>query len=109
MSFHITSGNIGQAMAPLLFAPYVQRFGLSATPWLMIPAVAVLGGFLLRKLPSFERLQDSGEGGGFGALRPYAKPLSLLYFIVVLRTLTAISFGTFVPVMLTRKPLYWRT
>ena len=25
MSFHITSGTLGQAMAPLLFAPFVQR------------------------------------------------------------------------------------
>ena len=103
MAFHITSGNIGQAAAPLLFAPYVQRFGLGATPWLMIPAVALLGGVLLRKLPSFERLQDPTEARGFTALRPYAKPLSLLYLIVVMRTLTALSFSTFVPVMLTRR------
>jgi FSR family fosmidomycin resistance protein-like MFS transporter len=34
------------------------------------------------------------------ALRPYARPLTLLYFIVVLRTLTTASFSTFVPVML---------
>jgi FSR family fosmidomycin resistance protein-like MFS transporter len=103
MAFHITSGNLGQAVAPLLFAPYVQRFGLRATPWLLIPAVALLGGVLLRKLPSFERLQDTTEARGFAALRPYAKPLSLLYLIVVMRTLTALSFSTFVPVMLTRR------
>ena len=103
MSFHITSGTLGQAMAPLLFAPFVQRFGLSATPWLVIPGVAVLIGFLLRRLPPMERLHESGSGGGFRALRPYARPLSLLYVIVVLRTLTAISFGTFIPVMLTRR------
>jgi FSR family fosmidomycin resistance protein-like MFS transporter len=103
MAFHITSGTIGQAIAPLLFAPYVQRFGLSATPWLMIPALALLGGVLLRRLPSFERLQDTTEPRGFRALRPYAKPLTLLYLIVVMRTLTALSFATFVPVMLTRQ------
>ena len=103
MSLHITSGNLGQAVAPLLFAPYVQRFGLGATPWLMLPAVALLGGALLPKLPAFERLQDSTEARGVGALRPYAKPLSLLYLIVVMRTLTALSFSTFVPVMLTRR------
>jgi MFS transporter, FSR family, fosmidomycin resistance protein len=102
MSFHITSGTLGQAMAPLIFAPFVQVYGLRATPWLMIPALGVLA-VLLRKLPSFERLQDSGAPAGFQALRPYAKPLSLLYLIVVLRTLTAVSFSTFVPVMLTRR------
>jgi FSR family fosmidomycin resistance protein-like MFS transporter len=102
MSFHITSGTLGQAMAPLVFAPFVQRYGIGATPWLMLPALAVLA-VLLRKLPSFERLQDTDAPAGFQALRPYAKPLSLLYSIVVIRTLTAVSFSTFVPVMLTRR------
>jgi FSR family fosmidomycin resistance protein-like MFS transporter len=103
MSFHITSGTLGQAMAPLLFAPFVQRFGLRATPWLVIPGALLLIGFLLRRVPPVERLHESGSGGGIRALRPYARPLTLLYVIVVLRTLTAISFGTFVPVMLTRR------
>jgi len=103
MSFHITSGTLGQAMAPLLFAPFVQRFGLFATPWLVIPGVAVLMGVLLRRVPPVERLHESGPHGGLRALIPYARPLTLLYAIVVLRTLTAISFGTFIPIMLTRR------
>jgi FSR family fosmidomycin resistance protein-like MFS transporter len=105
MSFHITSGTLGQAIAPLIFAPFVQVYGLRATPWLMVPAVVLLAGFLLRKLPSFERLQEHGDAAGFGALRPYATPLTLLYLVVVLRTLAAICFSTFVPIMLTRRGL----
>lgn len=105
MSFHITSGSLGQAMAPLAFAPFVQAFGLPATPWLLLPAVALLGGILLPHVPPIERLQDHGAGAGISALRPYARPLTLLYFIVVLRTLTATTFATFVPVMLTRRGL----
>jgi FSR family fosmidomycin resistance protein-like MFS transporter len=103
MSFHITSGNLGQAFAPLLFAPYVQIFGLRATPWLMIPSLVLLATVLLPRLPAIERLQEGGQAQGFAALRPYARPLTLLYLIVVLRTLTALSFSTFVPVMLTRR------
>ena len=103
MSFHITNGTVGQAMAPLIFAPFVQRFGLNATPLLMVPALAVLCLFLLRRIPPFERLQEHHDGGGIAALRPYARPLTLLYLIVVLRTLTAMSFSTFVPVLLTRR------
>jgi FSR family fosmidomycin resistance protein-like MFS transporter len=103
MSFHITSGTLGQAMAPLIFAPFVQRFGLRATPWLVVPGLVVLAGILLRRVPPVERLHESGGGGGLRSLRPYARPLSLLYLIVVLRTLTAISFSTFIPVMLTRR------
>ena len=103
MSFHITSGTLGQAIAPLAFAPFVQHYGLPATPMLVVPAVVVLGAVLLRRMPTIERLQESHAGTGFSALRPYARPLTLLYFIVVLRTLTAMSFSTFVPVMLTRR------
>ncbi len=105
MSTHITSGTVGQAMAPLVFAPFVQQFGLRATPLLMIPALVVLLLVLLRRIPTFERLQEHHEAGGLAALRPYARPLTLLYFIVVLRTLTAMSFSTFVPVLLTRRGL----
>jgi FSR family fosmidomycin resistance protein-like MFS transporter len=105
MSAHITSGTVGQAMAPLLFAPFVQQFGLRATPLLMIPALAVLLLVLLRRIPVFDRLQEHHEAGGIAALRPYARPLTLLYLIVVLRTLTAMSFSTFVPVLLTRRGL----
>ena len=102
MSFHISSGTLGQAMAPLLFAPFVQRFGLRAIPWLILPGLAVAA-VLLRRVPPVERPHESRAGGGLRALRKYAKPLSLLYVIVVLRTLTAVSFSTFVPVMLTRR------
>ena len=105
MSFHITSGTLGQAIAPLAFAPFVQAFGLRATPVLMVPALSVLAIALLRRVPRVERLHDARTTAGVGALRAYAKPLTLLYLIVVLRTLTSMSFSTFVPVMLTRRGL----
>jgi FSR family fosmidomycin resistance protein-like MFS transporter len=105
MSFHITSGTLGQALAPLAFAPVAEHFGLRATPLLAIPGLAVLVLVLLPRVPPIERLHEKGATGGFGPLRPYARPLTLLYLIVVLRTLTAISFSTFAPVMLTRRGL----
>jgi FSR family fosmidomycin resistance protein-like MFS transporter len=105
MSFHITSGTLGQAIAPLVFAPFVQQFGLRMTPILMVPALGILLIVLLRRMPAIDRLQESHEAAGIRALRPYAKPLTLLYLIVVLRTLTTTSFSTFVPVMLTRRGL----
>lgn len=101
MSFHITSGTLGQAIAPLAFAPMVQRFGLTSTPLLALPALAAVA-LLIRRIPPIERPRETADGG-FAALRPYAQPLTLLYLIVVLRTLTAMSFGTFTPVMLTRR------
>lgn len=100
MSVHITGGSLGFSLGPLLFAPFAQRFGLEWTPLLVVPGLVVVA-FLLVRVPHVDFPQT--ERHGFGALRPYARPLALLYFIVVLRTLTAIAFATFMPVMLTRQ------
>jgi FSR family fosmidomycin resistance protein-like MFS transporter len=100
MSVHITGGTLGFSLGPLLFAPIAERYGLAWTPLLALPGLAVIG-FFLTRVPRIPLHADSS--GGFHALRPYAKPLSLLYLIVVLRTLTSLAFATFVPVMLTRR------
>jgi FSR family fosmidomycin resistance protein-like MFS transporter len=102
MSVHITGGTLGFSMGPLIFAPAAQHFGLHWTPLLAIPGLIVIAFFLTRVPPI--PLHHDGIAG-FRALRPYARPLSLLYIIVVLRTLTSLAFATFVPVMLTRRGL----
>ncbi len=102
MALHISGGSLGFSLGPVVFAPFVQRFGLPWLPVLALPALALLVVFL-RPIPAVDRLQEAHEARGFAALRPYAKPLTLLYLIVVLRTLTAQAFSTFVAVMLTRR------
>ena len=102
MSFHITAGSLGFSLGPLVFAPFADRYGLHWLPLLMVPALVILA-FRLPKIPRIETLQEHRESGGFRALRPYAKPLTLLYMIVVVRTLASLSFATFMPVMLTRR------
>jgi FSR family fosmidomycin resistance protein-like MFS transporter len=102
MSVYITGGTLGFSLGPLMFAPFAERFSLGWTPLLAIPGLLIVGFFLTRVPPM---PLHASAGGSFRALRPYAKPLALLYLIVVLRTLTAISFATFVPVMLTRRGL----
>ena len=102
MSFHITGGSLGFSLGPLFFAPFAERYGLHWTPLLMVPALAVLA-LVLPRVPPIERLGEHGELSGFHALRPYRRPLTLLYLVVVIRTLAALSFSTFMPVMLTRR------
>jgi FSR family fosmidomycin resistance protein-like MFS transporter len=100
MSVYITGGTLGFSLGPLLFAPFAQRYGLAWSPLLALPGLLVVG-FFLTRVPPIE--VHASSGGGLAALRPYAKPLALLYSIVVLRTLTSLAFATFVPVMLTRR------
>jgi FSR family fosmidomycin resistance protein-like MFS transporter len=100
MSVYISGGTLGFALGPLMFAPFAQRFGIEWTPLLAIPGLVVIA-FFIARVPKFDF--SSAESTGLLALRPYAKPLGLLYLIVVLRTTTAIAFATFLPVMLTRR------
>lgn len=99
MSVHITGGSLGFSLGPLLFAPFAQRFGLHWTPVLALPGLLVIG-MLLSRVPQFTFPHAARHG--LRALGPAARPLALLYLIVVLRTLTSLSFATFMPVMLTR-------
>jgi FSR family fosmidomycin resistance protein-like MFS transporter len=101
MAVHVTAGTVGYACGPLVFSPFVEYAGLSWTPVLAIPGLILLAGIL----PGVPGMQTAGAAhrGGLAALRPYAKPLGFLWVIVVIRTLTSLSFATFVPVMLTRQ------
>jgi FSR family fosmidomycin resistance protein-like MFS transporter len=101
MSFHITGGSLGFSLGPLVFAPFAERYGLHWTPLLMIPALVVLAA-LLPRVPPIERLHEHGQTSGFRSLAAYKKPLTLLYLIVVLRTLSSLALATFMPVLLTR-------
>jgi FSR family fosmidomycin resistance protein-like MFS transporter len=100
MSVYITGGTLGFSLGPLMFAPFAQFFGLEWTPLLAIPGLIVVAIFLTR-VPEIP-LHPSSRGG-LAVLKPYAKPLALLYTIVVLRTFTSLAFATFLPVMLTRR------
>ena len=101
MSMHISGGSLGFALAPLVFAPAIVWMGRSLAWFVAIPGLIALGYTLrlIRKVP----IPQKHEQQGWRSLRPYAKPLTLLYLIVVLRTLTANSLAVFLPVLLTRQ------
>ena len=101
MSVHVTGGAMGNAIAPLIFAPYAQRFGVVWTPLLALPALALLAR-ILRGIPEVRLAQSRGPQG-LAALKPYAMPLTLLWLVVVIRTLVALGFATFLPVFMTRQ------
>ena len=61
-------------------------------------------GTALWRLPGFAPGRRAPRGVlGFAALRPYARPLTLLYFLVVIRGFVSASVTTFVPVLLARR------
>ncbi len=103
MSIYITGGTLGFAGGPLVATQLVERFGLGATPWMALPGLALVA-LLARRVPAIPP-PPRGVATGWRPLRPYAKPLGLLWAIVVLRTITSNGFVLFAPVMLTRRGL----
>jgi MFS transporter, FSR family, fosmidomycin resistance protein len=103
MSVHVTGGAMGNALAPVIFAAYAQYVGLTWTPLLAVPAIVLLLA-ILRGLPDV-RLAHGNGPRGFQALRPYAVPLAMLWSAVVIRTMVAIGFSTFLPVLMTGRGL----
>lgn len=104
MAVYVTSGTLGFAVGPLAIALVVDRFGLHWVPVLMIPGLLVVS-LALRRVPVLAGSRRPGDSSrlGFRALRPYAKPLTLLYFLVVIRGFVSSAIGAFVPVLLAQR------
>ena len=101
MSTHISGGSLGFSIAPLVFAPAIAALG-SSWAWIVaFPGLLALS-YTLRLMSRVEIPRKHGRQG-WRYLRPYARPLGLLYVIVVLRTLTNSSLSVFLPVLLTRQ------
>jgi FSR family fosmidomycin resistance protein-like MFS transporter len=101
MSAHISGGSLGFAIAPLVFAPAVVALGPSWAWIVALPGLLALT-YTLRLMRRVE-IPRKHAREGWADLRPYARPLTLLYLIVVLRTLSANSLSVFLPVLLTRQ------
>ncbi|MCK7461280.1 MAG: hypothetical protein MZU84_04025 [Sphingobacterium sp.] len=103
MSIHITGGSLGYALAPLLFAPFVEAVGLSWTPLL---AHARPRAARARPAAAPRRSSRSARRRRAAGSPPCARTRSRsrsCYLIVVMRTMTSLSLATFVPVLLTRQ------
>jgi FSR family fosmidomycin resistance protein-like MFS transporter len=100
MAFFSAGGTLGSALAPLLIVTYVGALGLARTPWLLLPALAVLAwmaGSLKRNLP----LQDGGNARRCARLNKLSRMFFLLWLVIVFRSMTAISFTNFLAVLIT--------
>jgi MFS transporter, FSR family, fosmidomycin resistance protein len=98
LSGFVAFGNIGFALAPLLFIPLFQAFGLSVTPFFVIPGVFVslLLIFFTPKdrviAPSMLTLSEV-----FNSIRLAARELLAIISVIAIRALAFTGLLTFLP------------
>jgi FSR family fosmidomycin resistance protein-like MFS transporter len=98
LSGFVAFGNIGFALAPLLFIPLFQAFGLGVTPFIMIPGILVslLLIFLTPKdrviAPSTLALSEV-----FRSIWRAARELAAIISVIAIRSLAFVGLLTFLP------------
>lgn len=102
MAVFISSGTLGLALGPTFFAGIIDWFGLDSS-WLgAIPGVLV-SGLLLLYLPELEGSQGKRQSFAIEPLRQVWKPLTILYFLVFIRSIVQVTFTQFLPLYLTQE------
>jgi MFS transporter, FSR family, fosmidomycin resistance protein len=99
MAAFISAGTLGMAIGPTYFSWVTGTLGLSRTYWAAIP------GFLMTALMlAFLRLTPATPGPklnyDFGQLRAVRRPLTILFFLVVIRSIVQVTFAQFLPLYL---------
>jgi len=99
MATFISSGTLGLAIGPLYFSWVTGAQGLSRTYWAAIPGVLMtllmLG--ILRLAPAGPRPASHFD---FEPLRAVRRTLTILFFLVVIRSSVQVTFAQFLPLYL---------
>lgn len=101
MAFFSSGGTLGGAIAPVIIVAYAHAFGLEATPWLLIPGLAILLAFALplqRVLP--EAVRQTPEQFRLGSL---PGRMIILWLAIVTRAVTVTAFSSFLAVIVTQR------
>jgi FSR family fosmidomycin resistance protein-like MFS transporter len=99
MSIFICSGTIGLAAGPAFFSAITSSFGLRGAAWGAIPGVlvSVLLVFWLRSLPAPAAKRAKVD---WTPIRAVWKPMTILYFLVVIRSIVQVVFAQMLPLYL---------
>lgn len=97
MAIFITSGTIGLALGPTYFSLLTSRLGLEKAYWGALPGLLITL-LLAARLPAAPR-QPASRGARFdlAPFRGVRKTMTLLYFLVIIRSVVQISFSQFLP------------
>ena len=102
MAVFSLGGGLGEAIGPLVVVAYVGTFGITRTPWLVLPALVLLAwiaSVVLRHRP-VHAIRTVSRSLSLRSLPPM---LLLLWSAVVLRSVTDAAFYSFLAVLITNR------
>ncbi len=103
MAIFISAGTLGLAAGPVYFSTFLNRLGMERTIWAALPAV-VITVLLLSLLPEHVRpAPHLRTHFDWKPLRAVWKPLTILYFLVFIRSVLQVVYGQFLPLYLNRE------
>jgi FSR family fosmidomycin resistance protein-like MFS transporter len=103
MALFVSGGTLGFSLGPLIAVSVVGRFGLERTWLAAAPGLLVsvlLAAWFARAHPKPKLV---GQRPRLAELKPFLRPLVLLYAAGVARSAVAYGFMTFLPIQLTRR------
>jgi MFS transporter, FSR family, fosmidomycin resistance protein len=104
MSLFVSAGTLGMAIGPTYFTAVIGRTGLERSLWAAVPGVLVtitLVWLLPRaNVRSTFRVEKKLNWDELYAVR---KPLTVLYFLVFIRSIVQITYAQFLPLYLSRE------
>jgi FSR family fosmidomycin resistance protein-like MFS transporter len=99
MAVFISAGTLGMALGPTYFTAVTARLGLTHAWWAAVPGLLV--SVLLMALLPVGTAAAPGRGhADWRALRAVWKPLTVLYFLVFIRSILQITYTQFLPLYL---------
>jgi FSR family fosmidomycin resistance protein-like MFS transporter len=103
LSLFVAGGELGYALGPLVIAVVVAARGLDATWTVALPGI-MASLLLARSFPRVRDLPSRARARSLHAdLAGVLRPLIILWFFVVLRSVVITSYQTFIPLLLTQR------
>lgn len=100
MAVFISAGTLGFSLGPTYFSQILELFGPLHLYWAAVPGV-IMAGLLTATLPAPVRPVQPATGRvQIEALVSVWKPLTILYFLVFIRSILQVVFAQFLPLYL---------
>lgn len=97
----IAAGNIGWALTPLCLVPLVNHYGMSVSPYFIIPGLFIsLLLWIISRNRTFTVTESKAKAPIWSTLKEHGHELTRILLIVALRSLTYSSLIAFLPLYL---------